>query len=334
MMEGVDREEDRPKADRTGDDRGKKGLASLAPANWTSVASQSTAIAALLYAYGWVFLRIFYSAFGVEPEEVGISFAFLVVRVGVTVGVLAVAALLVTRAMNLLPAFGKQAETTTPLLQAVDSDPESKTPPQPTAGPLAVTDSPAARSWNFLSTLTGFLTTVAALVATFVHGKKGFSGSIPWGVVGKVVLAAAVLLIVVGGVILVIATVRKTASQTLSRIARALQRIFLGFAVAVLLFGALWVPIHYRTEIVDGKNVSHSYVLAALGLNIETVSVEPSPGSAEKLDLPNRCLVLLGSASGITILYDPEDGRHTYRVPSDSIIVTMPCSLKTAGSAG
>lgn len=45
------------------------------------MASAGTAFAGVLYAYGWLILAQFYGSFRVSPEEVGLTFTFVTVRV-------------------------------------------------------------------------------------------------------------------------------------------------------------------------------------------------------------------------------------------------------------
>jgi hypothetical protein len=48
---------------------------------WTAI---SGAVGLLLYLFGWVFVDRFYGEFGVDPEDVGVGFAWLVSRVAIT----------------------------------------------------------------------------------------------------------------------------------------------------------------------------------------------------------------------------------------------------------
>ena len=68
---------------------------------WAGQAAQvTTGVAGLSYAFGWVLMARFYGALGVEPEDVGITFAWLVAR-AFLVGVLALVAVLSVRWLQL-----------------------------------------------------------------------------------------------------------------------------------------------------------------------------------------------------------------------------------------
>ncbi|MEA5364151.1 hypothetical protein VA596_31775 [Amycolatopsis sp., V23-08] len=60
------------------------------------VAQVTTGVAGLSYAFGWLLMARFYGALGVEPEDAGVTFTWLVVR-AFLVGMLALAALLAVR---------------------------------------------------------------------------------------------------------------------------------------------------------------------------------------------------------------------------------------------
>ncbi|ACZ86514.1 hypothetical protein [Streptosporangium roseum] len=64
---------------------------------WAGQAAQiTTGVAGLSYAFGWVLMARFYGTLGVEPEDVGITFTWLVAR-AFLVGLLALTVLLVAR---------------------------------------------------------------------------------------------------------------------------------------------------------------------------------------------------------------------------------------------
>jgi hypothetical protein len=64
---------------------------------WAGQAAQiTTGVAGLSYGFGWVLMARFYGSLGVEPEEVGITFTWLVAR-AFLVGLAALAVLLAAR---------------------------------------------------------------------------------------------------------------------------------------------------------------------------------------------------------------------------------------------
>jgi len=73
------------------------------PSHWlATIASTATVIAGLLYGYGWLILAQFYSQFGVNPEDVGVTFAFVTVRIAILVGALSVVVALTMLTLRLL----------------------------------------------------------------------------------------------------------------------------------------------------------------------------------------------------------------------------------------
>jgi hypothetical protein len=50
--------------------------------------SSATVVVGLLYGYGWIILAQFYGRFGLIPEDVGVTFAFVTVRVAFVVAIL------------------------------------------------------------------------------------------------------------------------------------------------------------------------------------------------------------------------------------------------------
>lgn len=73
----------------------KPSLAGIS--EWAAQAAQvTTGIAGLSYAFGWALMARFYGSLGVEPEDVGITFTWLVVR-AFLVGLLALAVLVSVR---------------------------------------------------------------------------------------------------------------------------------------------------------------------------------------------------------------------------------------------
>jgi hypothetical protein len=64
---------------------------------WAAQAAQiTTGVAGLSYAFGWILMTRFYGELGVEPEDAGVTFAWLVVR-AFFVGLAALAVMLVVR---------------------------------------------------------------------------------------------------------------------------------------------------------------------------------------------------------------------------------------------
>jgi hypothetical protein len=64
---------------------------------WAAQAAQiTTGVAGLSYAFGWILMARFYGALGVDPEDVGITFTWLVAR-AFLVGLVALAAFLAVR---------------------------------------------------------------------------------------------------------------------------------------------------------------------------------------------------------------------------------------------
>ncbi|MEU0535827.1 hypothetical protein [Amycolatopsis tolypomycina] len=64
---------------------------------WAAQAAQiTTGVAGLSYAFGWILMARFYGALGVDPEDAGITFSWLVAR-AFLVGLVALAAFLAVR---------------------------------------------------------------------------------------------------------------------------------------------------------------------------------------------------------------------------------------------
>jgi hypothetical protein len=64
---------------------------------WAAQAAQiTTGVAGLSYAFGWILMTRFYGELGVDPEDAGVTFAWLVVR-AFFVGLTALAVMLIVR---------------------------------------------------------------------------------------------------------------------------------------------------------------------------------------------------------------------------------------------
>jgi hypothetical protein len=271
------------------------GRAVFGTGDWTAAASLSTVAAAVLYAYGWIFMRWFYAAFGVQPEEVGITFAYLVVRVGVIMAIL-VGMLLGLRWLL--------------------------------AHVLGIFEQPDIRD-SFTKVGSGIVALIGAGLSLFVllghysPSKSGSSGYLVFNIgAGAFALASAAL------GILSLPPVRKASSESWAKgtktARRVLERIILIVLLVTLLAGLVWIPVHYRQLVESGKDLSGSKVLALVGLDIEDVKASLPSGMKSNVHLPTSCLVFLGSGGETTILYYPHS-HTTYRVPSNEVTISAPC---------
>jgi hypothetical protein len=228
---------------------------------WLSV------LAALLYAFGWVFGARLYGRFGVSPEEVGFDFSFLLVRIAFIASLFVVIAGLFVWLFGRLVKQDVSARTIKWILRVI------------LASPLivlwvkvAVPDAPG----EVLSFM--LLTTVIMLCLVAVFGITGEQAAKAKG--GRVHLAKTV---------------------------KVIQILVVCIFAGLLVYSPFFAADKVADRVAKGDEVAAPVLPGISGLRIELVHVSTNDGAVISPDLGwAACLHLLGGADGIIVLYAHE----------------------------
>ena len=287
-------------------------------------AGGATLIVAVLYGYGWLVLAQFYGAFEVNPEDVGVTFAFVTVRVAL---VMAVLVMVVAVAVLPLRALARRRLDGTRLPQMV---------------PL-----PLVQSWRAdISAGRNIGTYVVVILVVILAGLWAL---LVLGLVILVVFNAVVQLLgldvrnpaaanVVGilffatgiAIVLLLAGIYQLyehvrhGSISLRRPARLLIGFLLASVVGVLAAG-IWLLPRAMADTVRGRGLGATVpFLPLVGLRADGVRVSTTDGAPVSPRLPGGCVRLLGFANGVTVLFDPAQ-QLLVRVPTERLLIQQPC---------
>lgn len=287
------------------------------------VFSLLTVAGLLLYGTVWSCYNSFYGTFGLEPEDVGVTYARTIIRAAV--GFLTLLLILGLALFLLVNPF-KSGE----------------------AGRRS--SSTAARWFAF------------AVVCVFTLAVYFMSGLLPdsynqTGYHGRHTVLKTVVLIVLGSASLlsvVLAVLRpRRWSQIVEAVRGRLWRVPNGsrsgfkdivvksapaiLAVLLVAFVALPMAVGARlaTNVKGGSLVVGYGLIPRLVLDIEVIPVEVTwIGTPKPAELPSdSAFVLLGQANGTTVLYE-SIGRRVYRVPSSNLLLSSKAASELPAARG
>jgi hypothetical protein len=253
-----------------------------------TIAEVSALLGGVLYGLGWLFFLRFYAAFRITPEDAGVNFAFVVVRVGL---VLALAILVVSVLAFFLGQQGR--------LQTVFG-----------LRPVAVRQRVFVLLYLVAEALF-FLVEVAAIVWLR-----------PWtlggalGIVLPIVLLIGALFLLYYQAAAVLIIVKYSADQTSVKIERPIVAAVILVLTLGLLAGAALLGAKYAA----GRARTGSET-ALLGVRVERVSVLP----AVNVRLPDSfadpsCTFLLGEHEGTYVLLNVES-REVLFVSTETVML-------------
>jgi hypothetical protein len=263
-----------------------------------TVLEGSSVLAAFIYGFGWVLASRFYGTFGVSPEEVGVGFAFLLVR---AVFVLIAGAVVLGSIWGSLRWLSERVGW----LEVRD--------------PLRYLLACAGLLIGVLATTIGtgdFLAWVSASVAL-----SAFSHSIGDLVRSRVERAER----------------ERNREASASRGSRSHIRIngALVLRVASWTFGVITLVLvmvapfvladRLADQVRSGKELAASVLPRVAGLRVQRVLTSTTDGMPVTASIPaGSCLSFLGSANEVAVLYD-NMRRMTARVPVSRISLEQPC---------
>lgn len=260
-------------------------------------------LAALFYAIGWAAATRFYGRFGVAPEDVGIDFSYMLVRVGF---LLAAGAVMMYLSWLFLARVRDLSMST--------------------------------RTARRLFTAGGWIVAAAALYL-FVFSLRPWNWS--GNIFLRVIICAAMVIVVyfvVMIVLLILDSVLGSQSPVFSPpdsdtkpglVARQFNPRFLGaiFVVASAVT-ILVVPFYIAERAADSVESGEPYRVNVLpwigGFMTDHVRLTTLTESDELAELEAKCLILLGSGDGFVVLYDDAE-RRTLKVPADVGYYTRGC---------
>ncbi|MGH3937608.1 MAG: hypothetical protein ACRDTG_03090 [Pseudonocardiaceae bacterium] len=286
------------------------------PSYWlawlATIASAATIIAGLMYGYGWLILAQFYSEFGVNPEEVGVTFAFVTVRIAIIMGALSVVVALTILALRLLGRIK-------------------------IVGPSASEERATARfDVIFFERFAGaawggsFLASCIIIVIFDAFGivliDERDAGLLALLAVGTASAPLWMWVILLAWLALSGWTVGRVIS--LQKMMNVLT-IVLWFGIAGMLsFAAWWLPREMADIVQRGEDLASARFISYIsyvGLRVDSVEVTAAGSDTISPSLDSgRCVKLLGSAGGVTILYDPQQ-QLLVRAPTERLILEKPC---------
>ncbi|MGD9528481.1 MAG: hypothetical protein AB7L91_16775 [Dehalococcoidia bacterium] len=286
----------------------------------------------MLYGYGWLVLAQFYGSFEVNPEDVGVTFAFITVRVALVMAVLATGLAAIVLPLS---AFGRARFDGT-RLPRTDSL-EFVHFPRAVLTRLVRGSPPLTgqMSWKYLRTIWAGTFALAILVAVLLQllGVVDLEAPDPTivepgdVVAGWMFLAVLTAPVWAGLPILGIdALARRIRRSSISLRGPAL--LITGLLITgtvVVLVAGIWLLPRAMAESVRGRDLAASVpFLSLVGLRADSVQVTTVSGGPVSPRLPEGCVRLLGSANGVTVLFDPVR-QLLVRVPSDHLLIERPC---------
>lgn len=265
------------------------GLTLPAGVTFRRIVEAWTALGAVVYVIGWVFFALFYAEFDVTPEQAGITFGFIVVRVVFFVVV---------------------AATLTTLTLALFSD--------------RVSRFMGSGQWRMSNRvfLGAFAVTELLVVAILSLGASAWR---PWSAAASpwnFLIASAVAAICVGLVVLVgylLLSEYRGLRQVVTIPPMATVLIGLTVIGSLVLGPLLVVAPRLAADVRTGGE------FAVFGVRINKVRVEwhdPSSPSGLGLD-PRLCATVLGKADGTWVLYFAKT-RSTLLVDSQDVTLLRP----------
>ena len=303
-----------------------------------SAAGVATVVAGVLYAYGWVVLAQFYGSFDVSPEEVGVTFAFVTVRVALVMAVLAVLVALVLLPLRVLARArfdGRRLPLTGwsrfvgSLRRWEQAGSELRSLPWRArftwrvigrfVAALAV-----AGFVGYLATALGLAVSVGVLtlVGVDVQNIDPESPVASWAA-GITFATPVVLGLVILGVNRTVNRIQH-GSFSFARLARVFFALFLTITVVALL-APIWLLPPAMAETVRSRNLAAPVpFLWVVGLRADGVDVTTADGGPVSPRVSGGCVRLLGSANGVTVLFDPAQ-QLLVRVPSERLLIERPC---------
>jgi hypothetical protein len=270
--------------DGEGDGEGEGGIREALKRlpEWLSV------LAALLYAFGWVFGARLYGRFNVSPEEVGFNFSFLLVRIAFIAIVFAVIAAFFVWIFRWLVKQEVSAEIVKWALRLI------------LAPPLVLlwsnVDVPLDRGPNAAYAFMLFtFFTVMWVVAVF-------------GITGEQAAKA------------------KGDKVDLAKPVKVIRILFLLTLAGLLIYSPFFAADKVADRVAKGEEVTVSVLPGISGLKIELVQVSTNDEAviSPSLSKKTACVHLLGGADGTTVLYAHEDGR-VLRLPQGRLDLEQPC---------
>jgi hypothetical protein len=248
----------------------------------------SSLLAAVVYAFGWIFTARLYARFDVTPEEVGFSFAFLLIRVVFIVSAFAAIVALVVWALNKLAAYSgsRRIRLRYSVLGRIASL---------VVLALAIIVLLRWTEFDFTPWWLGVITgTISFILRDIARSDDDDSTSrIDFSVYG---------------------------------VLRSISYGFAAISIAVLVALPFWAADQYANQIEEGRELRAPILPGVAGLSIQrvqatTVDAEPiSPRIGT-----SACLHLLGSSGGFIVLYDHES-ESVVRVPQGRVSLEDPCS--------
>jgi hypothetical protein len=274
------------------------------------IASTATVVAGLLYGYGWLILAQFYGRFGVSPEDVGVTFAFVTVRIAIIIGVISA---VVAPTILILKSLSKiKIARQLPLTNISNS---SEFPP---------------KGWGWIwylgATWGGAFVTLVVISAIL----QSFFGLDPDNesintIVGGIFIMAPLWIGIVLWTWLAISERMAGRTFSLRQAARIATVVIMLGSVGILVFAAWWLPRSMADTVQQEKDLAYVHFLDYIGLRAESVEVTAVGGSSISPRLNSgSCVRLLGSSGGVTILYDPQQ-RLLVRAPAQNLIIEKPC---------
>jgi hypothetical protein len=264
----------------------------------------SSILAAALYAFGWILTARFLAKFGVSPEEVGFSFAYLIIRVAFIVMAFVAVAGGLFWTLSRLAEYGESTRIKLPRASVRN----------------------AVQLTLVLVGIVGNILLVAQVVADGVS----------W--VGLV--AIPVVVAVWTGVIVIFA--RRLLGKRVGPMWATEYYESLGFSmktflrivsvvfVLAVIVGLMGVPFlaadRYADQVEAGEELRTPVLPGITGLSaqlVQTTTVDDEPLSATLGR--SACLHLLGSAGGVAVLYDHASDT-VIRVPQERVSLEHPCT--------
>lgn len=92
-----------------------------------------------------------------------------------------------------------------------------------------------------------------------------------------------------------------------------------------MLLAGIWLLPRTMADTVRGRDLAAAVpFLSVVGLRADGVQISTADGGLVSPRLPEGCVRLLGSANGVTVLFDPAR-QLLVRVPSDRLLIERPC---------
>jgi hypothetical protein len=269
---------------------------------WEAWTAFSGAVGLILYLFGWVFVDRFYGEFGIDPEDVGVGFSWLVSRVAITTTLLIGASLY---GAILIVVVAKRVQWLRNLFLLSPSEFQRR------LVRIAI--------WI----LSIYLAVVFISYLTFPAARAFWLG------LDKDDSPPQVFVIMVGSLLVLSASLAfiwiNRTYRSESKLPGLRDNLLVGILLTILIcVGGSYVSWKsansFAGNIRKGHDISAELLIGLPAFGVERVEVHALDTTRFPAGLDKQCMFFFGEADGVLVLFDHHT-QHVWRVPSEGVIL-------------